>query len=98
MGLGEVPADWRQRRLAVKVRFPAGGRFPRGAVFLDVEAAVTRLIGQWANDSTNAEGGPVFAGVRYLSRLDTSWECWAVFDDVEMGRSNDSRSSPKTPP
>ena len=22
-----------------------------------------------------------FAGIRYLSRLNAEWECWAVFDD-----------------
>jgi hypothetical protein len=40
MAVGEVPADWRQRRVAVRVRFTGGGvRRPR---FLDVEAARTR--------------------------------------------------------
>lgn len=117
MALGEVPADWRQRRLAVRVRFPPGGRFPEGTRFLDVESAdtravllselagplayygfdyldvptvrgadrrVTRLIGQWAYDAVDDSGAPLFSGVRYLSRLDSEWECWAVFEDVEM--------------
>ena len=26
----------------------------------------------------------MFAGVRYLSRLDDAWECWAVFEDVDI--------------
>ena len=26
----------------------------------------------------------MFAGIRYLSRLNTEWECWAVFHDVEI--------------
>ncbi len=25
--------------------------------------------------------GPRYAGIRYLSRVDTDWECWAVFND-----------------
>jgi hypothetical protein len=24
------------------------------------------------------------AGIRYLSRLNTDWECWAVFDHVTI--------------
>lgn len=26
----------------------------------------------------------MYAGVRYLSRLNTAWECWAVFSDVSL--------------
>ncbi|MGH3089888.1 MAG: RES domain-containing protein [Rubrobacteraceae bacterium] len=28
-----------------------------------------------------ADSGLVFAGIRYLSRLNTEWELWAIFDD-----------------
>ena len=45
---------------------------------------VTRLISQWAYDQSDASGLPLYAGVRYLSRLDSGWECWAVFEDVEI--------------
>ena len=27
---------------------------------------------------------PDVAGIRYLSRLDSAWECWAVFDRVDL--------------
>ena len=119
MHIGEVPADWRQRRLAVKVKFTdETGRFADGVQFLDVESAdtravlrdelgdvlayyghadldvptvrgadrrVTRMIGQWAFDAVDEDSQrPIYAGVRYLSRLDSDWECWAVFDDVEI--------------
>lgn len=30
---------------------------------------------------TNGHGGPACAGIRYVSRLDANWECWAIFDD-----------------
>lgn len=43
---------------------------------------VTRLVAQWAFNQANAEGGTVFAGIRYLSRIDSDWECWALFEDV----------------
>jgi hypothetical protein len=45
---------------------------------------VTRYISQWAFEQADEVGRPLFAGIRYLSRLNTEWECWAVFDDVEM--------------
>jgi hypothetical protein len=40
----------------------------------------------------------MFAGIRYLSRLDTEWECWAVFDDaglVEVEREPITRQHPE---
>jgi hypothetical protein len=117
MRVGDVPADWRQRRLAVHVTFPAQDAFAHGVQFLDVEALetrehlrgelgpvlafygftdldvatvrggdrrITRWIGQWAYDQRNQAGTARFAGIRYLSRLNTDWECWAVFDDVPI--------------
>lgn len=45
---------------------------------------ITRWIAKWAFEQRDADGAPVFAGVRYLSRLNTAWECWAVFHDVEI--------------
>ncbi len=117
MKVGDVPADWRQRRIAVHVAFPAQDRFAHGVQFLDVEALesrevlrdelapmlafyglgdldvptvrggdrrITRWIGQWAYEQVTNGGAPRFAGIRYLSRLNTDWECWAVFDDVPM--------------
>ena len=41
---------------------------------------ITRHISQWIHDHTKPDGTPTYAGIRYLSRLDTDWECWAVFD------------------
>jgi hypothetical protein len=120
MDVGDIPADWRQRRTAVRVGFPEGGqnaKFPAGVRFLDIESVetreamrddfaellayyhypdldvalvrgrdrrVTRYIGQWVFERMNESGQPLYAGIRYLSRLNTDWECWAVFEDVEM--------------
>jgi len=107
MMTGNVPADWRHKRLLVTARLDG--------VFFDVEAAhsrlalehqsslakilagygvthldvpairgadrrVTRHIAQWVHDQLNADDTPTYAGIRYLSRLNTDWECWAVFD------------------
>lgn len=44
---------------------------------------VTRLISHWAW-SQSEPTGPTYAGIRYLSRIDTRWECWAVFWDVPL--------------
>lgn len=45
---------------------------------------ITRWIAKWAFEQRDADGAPVFAGIRYLSRLNTNWECWAVFHDIEI--------------
>lgn len=120
MNVGDIPADWRQRRTAVRVGFPDGGensKFPDGVRFLDIESIetreamrddlaellayyhypdldvalvrgrdrrVTRYISQWVFEQTNENGQPLYAGIRYLSRLSNDWECWAIFEDVEI--------------
>ncbi len=116
MALGEVPADWRHRRLAVRVMPRASDSIPT-LRFLDVEAAetramlraelgellayygyndldvatvrgadrrITRWIGRWAYEQRDANDRLLFAGVRYLSRLSSEWECWALFEDVAL--------------
>jgi len=115
MQVGEVPADWRNQRIAVQATFVPTETLPQ-IRFLDVEALatrrhlehelapllayygyteldvptvrggdrrITRWIGKWAFEQRDARGVPSFAGIRYLSRLNTEWECWAVFHDVE---------------
>lgn len=107
--LGEIAADWRQRRIAVRASFPE--RRP----FLDVEAVstreilrdelpwllaelgldgidvaairgkdrrLTRWISQWTWQKRHEPEHPNFAGIRFCSRINTDWECWAVFEDV----------------
>jgi hypothetical protein len=46
---------------------------------------ITRWIAKWAFDQRDEDDRGAYAGIRYLSRLDTNWECWAVFDDVGIG-------------
>jgi hypothetical protein len=108
---GAVPAEWRQRRLAVRVRAPRTARFldvedanthralerslgsilaASGRTGLDVAAIrggdrrLTRLISYWAHQQRDDKGLHRYAGVRYLSRLSTAWECWAVFDRLPL--------------
>lgn len=115
MDVGEVPADWRLRRLAV--RATVQNAQASHTHFLDVESLstravlrkelgqllayydhedldvatvrgadrrITRWIGKWAYDQRDDDGLPVFAGVRYLSRLNSDWECWAVFEHAQI--------------
>jgi hypothetical protein len=45
---------------------------------------LTRLIARWAYQQVDDQDVPLYAGVRYLSRLNTDWECWALFDDTRI--------------
>jgi hypothetical protein len=108
---GSVPAEWRQRRLAVRVTPPANTRFldvehadthralehslgsvlpVLGLTEIDVAAIrggdrrLTRLISYWAYQQRDDSGEPLYGGIRYLSRLNTEWECWASFDRTPL--------------
>jgi hypothetical protein len=55
---------------------------------------ITRWIAKWAYEAWDDRGDRVFAGIRYISRLDSGWECWAIFDETtihELGRETISR-------
>ena len=45
---------------------------------------ITRWIGRWAYEQRDAQGRMKFAGVRYMSRLSSEWECWALFENVAL--------------
>jgi hypothetical protein len=45
---------------------------------------VTRAISQWVWEQADENSFALYAGLRYLSRLDSDWECWAIFDDVPL--------------
>jgi hypothetical protein len=110
--LGEIAADWRQRRIAVRASFPEDRPFLNvesastrailrdeltwllaelGLDDIDVAAIrskdrrLTRWIAQWTWHRRHEAGGHNFAGIRFCSRLNTEWECWAVFEDVLPG-------------
>ena len=62
------------------------GRRRLGKTELDVatvrsgDRRLTRWISHWAWSQTIPAGRPRYAGLRYLSRINRDWECWAVFD------------------
>jgi hypothetical protein len=45
---------------------------------------ITRWIGRWAYEQRDEDERLKFAGIRYLSRPSTEWECWALFEDVAL--------------
>lgn len=45
---------------------------------------VTRLVAQWAFRQSDEDGFPLFHGIRYLSKLNTEWECWAIWEDFKI--------------
>lgn len=55
---------------------------------------LTRAIASWAFEQRDAAGHPVYGGLRYLSRVDTRFECWAVFEGAEF---RETKTSPIDP-
>ncbi len=41
----------------------------------------TQGVARYVYEQQDPSGRPRFAGIRYPSRLNSKWECWAVFDD-----------------
>ena len=42
---------------------------------------LTQEAARFIHEQHDRSGRPRYAGIRYTSRLDRTWECWAVFDD-----------------
>ncbi|HEX7101412.1 MAG TPA: hypothetical protein VF201_02095 [Nitrolancea sp.] len=47
--------------------------------------AFTQECSRLIYEQTDHRGYPLFAGVRYESRLNVDWECWAIFHDRMVG-------------
>ena len=45
---------------------------------------LSRSIARWAYVAQSDLGEPLYSGIRYLSRVDPTGECWAVFDGTEV--------------
>ncbi len=57
----------------------------------------TRFIADHFHNMTDADGRPLWSGIRYLSRLGEGWECWAVFERtamIEIERTRIDRTQP----
>ena len=42
---------------------------------------LTQEIARYVYEQVDAAGQPMYSGLRYLSRYNTAWECWAIFTD-----------------
>lgn len=54
------------------------------AIVRGADRRITRFLAQLLHAVTNEHGDPAYAGIRYLSRLSSDWELWAVFDRVPL--------------
>lgn len=109
--VGNLPAAWRQQRVAVRLTVAArqpfldvehadtlahlGRELAPALAYLEVDELdvsvirgpnrhVTRMISQWAYRQADEHGMASYAGIRYLSRVDSEQELWAIFDDVPV--------------
>lgn len=54
---------------------------------------VTRATAEWAYSRLDDRGRPLYAGIRYVSRLG-DYECWAIFDGTPASRRGTTPLSP----
>lgn len=45
---------------------------------------LTRGLATWIYQAVDDTGDPLYGGIRYLSRLSTDYECWAIFDETPV--------------
>ncbi|HET8626219.1 MAG TPA: RES family NAD+ phosphorylase [Thermomicrobiales bacterium] len=48
------------------------------------ERRLTQEIARYIYEQTDLDGQALYAGIRYCSRLDARWECWAIYHDRMM--------------
>lgn len=41
---------------------------------------ITQVAARYIHEQVDENGHPLYAGIRYVSRLNRDWECWALFD------------------
>ncbi|MEA9986075.1 RES family NAD+ phosphorylase [Subtercola sp. RTI3] len=58
---------------------------------------LTRAIASWVYSRTDTHGDPLYAGIRYMSRLG-AFECWAVFDGTTVELLSSSTIAPADEP
>ncbi len=52
----------------------------------------TQLCARYVYERRDERGAPVFAGIRYVSRLNPNWECWAIFDTRMVHQPRDAEA------
>jgi hypothetical protein len=51
------------------------------AAVIGPNRAFTQRVARYLYEQCDDEGHPLYAGIRYCSRLDLEWECWALYAD-----------------
>jgi hypothetical protein len=45
---------------------------------------ISRAIAEYAYTAHDDDGSPTYSGIRYMSRIDPRWECWAIFEGTKV--------------
>lgn len=45
---------------------------------------LSRTIAEFAYSDTDEDGWPRYSGIRYMSRISSSFECWAIFNGTDL--------------
>ncbi|MCR1785368.1 RES family NAD+ phosphorylase [Nocardioides carbamazepini] len=45
---------------------------------------LSRAIADYAFTATEPDGTSTYSGIRYMSRISSQWECWAIFEGTQV--------------
>lgn len=54
------------------------------SVVTNQDRRLSRLVAEYAYAATDDDGTPVYSGIRYMSRIASGWECWAIFEGTAV--------------
>lgn len=54
------------------------------AAICNRDRRLSRAIAVYAFTATETDGSPTYSGIRYMSRIASGWECWAIFQDTHV--------------
>jgi hypothetical protein len=54
------------------------------AAVCNQDRRLSRAIARFAYTAVEDDGTPLYSGIRYISRIATDWECWAIFQDTHV--------------
>lgn len=54
------------------------------AAICNQDRRLSRAIASFAYTAVEDDGSPLYSGIRYISRIATDWECWAIFQDTSV--------------
>jgi hypothetical protein len=54
------------------------------ATICNQDRRLSRAIADYAYTAVEANGLPTYSGIRYMSRIGSGWECWAIFEGTDV--------------